>query len=303
MRKTLLCSFVFLAACAVTPAEETQTTSSALGMPPCGTALGEVDGVYAYSNGAYTDGYQSCAGISPVGAYLYQCVELAQRYMNTRFGIAPLWPVQYASQMCTAQPAGVRTHWVGDGYQPKRGDLAVWRHNTAGHVAVVRRVLAGGVEILEENSSLGVNGMRVVAGSPAQGYGSAGAPVACFVEAIANTGGGGGRPPSGCPQGAGLYCGGNGVTGDTSTLYRCSAGGLAVTEVCAAGCETMPDGENDRCRAGASCPFGEGLYCGGNGISGDPNTLFRCGGGRIVAEKKCASGCARMTNGKNDACR
>jgi surface antigen len=315
MRRTLSCSFLILAACAAQPSEETGATSSALGMPPCGTPLGEVDGVYAYSNGADTDGYLSCGGVSAVGAYLYQCVELAQRYMNVRFGIAPLWPVQYASQMCASQPAGVRTHWVGDGYTPKRGDLAVWRHTTAGHVAVVRRVLADGVEILEENSSLGQNGIRTIAGSPAQGYGTAAAPIACFVEAIANTGsassGSGANGASSasaatgaCPQGDGLYCGGNGVSGDGSTLYRCTTGaGLSVVQACSAGCEPMPDGQDDRCRTSAACPFGAGLYCGGNGVSGDTSTLFRCGSGRIVVETKCAAGCRRMTNGANDACR
>jgi hypothetical protein len=54
--------------------------------------------------------------------------------------------------------------------------------------------------------------------------------------------------------------------------------------------------------AGASCFVG-GLYCGGDKISGDKNTLFRCTGtGAPTVVRKCASGCAVHT-GDDDACR
>lgn len=53
---------------------------------------------------------------------------------------------------------------------------------------------------------------------------------------------------------------------------------------------------------GASCFVG-GLYCGGDKISGDKNTLFRCTGtGAPAVVRHCASGCA-VHPGSDDACR
>jgi hypothetical protein len=47
----------------------------------------------------------------------------------------------------------------------------------------------------------------------------------------------------------GTYCGGNKVSGDRNTLYRCTgAGAPAVVRHCAAGCVIMPAGQDDRCR-------------------------------------------------------
>src|SRR6185312_5116790 len=45
----------------------------------------------------------------------------------------------------------------------------------------------------------------------------------------------------------GLYCGGDYIQGDSSTLYRCTGGSLSVEQVCASGCEVMANGTNDRC--------------------------------------------------------
>jgi hypothetical protein len=50
-----------------------------------------------------------------------------------------------------------------------------------------------------------------------------------------------------CWLGNGLYCGGNGVNGDTSTLYRCANGVVTVEQTCSNGCETKPNGFNDVC--------------------------------------------------------
>jgi hypothetical protein len=58
-------------------------------------------------------------------------------------------------------------------------------------------------------------------------------------------------PPQGkrCPLGNGLYCGGNHIQGNASTLYNCNeTNGITVhTQQCSKGCQRMPDGENDRC--------------------------------------------------------
>jgi len=54
--------------------------------------------------------------------------------------------------------------------------------------------------------------------------------------------------------------------------------------------------------AGATCFVG-GLYCGGDKISGEPNTLYRCTGtGAPALVRHCASGCA-VHSGNDDACR
>jgi hypothetical protein len=54
--------------------------------------------------------------------------------------------------------------------------------------------------------------------------------------------------------------------------------------------------------AGASCVVG-GEYCGGDKVSGDPATLFRCTGtGAPTVVRKCANGCA-VRSGQDDACR
>jgi hypothetical protein len=85
-------------------------------------------------------------------------------------------------------------------------------------------------------------------------------------------------PLSACPYGDGLYCGGDGVSGNRNTLYRCSGGYLYAAQVCSLGCQYMPPGYNDRC---VPCPYGNGLYCGGDGVPGDPSTLYNCSYGTL----------------------
>lgn len=54
---------------------------------------------------------------------------------------------------------------------------------------------------------------------------------------------------------------------------------------------------------GGSTCFVGGLYCGGDKISGDKNTLYRCTGtGAPVVVKKCTKGCA-IHSGDDDACK
>src|SRR5262249_31898618 len=69
------------------------------------------------------------------------------------------------------------------------------------------------------------------------------------------------------------------------------------------GCVPMPPGQNDRCGGGGSCPFGDGLYCGGNGVAGDPSTLFLCSGGNLSTVRICPDGCVPEAPGVDDHCR
>jgi hypothetical protein len=101
-----------------------------------------------------------------------------------------------------------------------------------------------------------------------------------------------------CDLGDGLYCGGNHAPGKPNELYRCTAGVPTLETTCSGDCALMPDGTNDRC----SCAQGDGLYCGGNGVNGDVNTLFRCTGGVVSVEQKCDNTCVPQPDGLNDIC-
>jgi hypothetical protein len=109
-------------------------------------------------------------------------------------------------------------------------------------------------------------------------------------------GGGGG----GCVDG-GYYCGGDKVSGNSSTLYRCNGGSApTVVEHCGNGCEVR-SGEDDVCRSGGNCVVG-GYYCGGDKVSGSAGTLYRCTGGSSgTVVRHCADGCD-VRPGEDDAC-
>jgi hypothetical protein len=126
-----------------------------------------------------------------------------------------------------------------------------------------------------------------------------------FVDpTISNSGGGGGGH---CPNGDGLYCGSDGIGGDSHTLYRCAGGNLSVVQMCSGSCQQMPAGQDDRCASGdggggSSCPYGDGLYCGGDGIGGDSHTLYDCSGGNLLVAQVCSGTCQNMAPGQNDRC-
>lgn len=112
-------------------------------------------------------------------------------------------------------------------------------------------------------------------------------------------------PPAGgsCPLGNGLYCGDNGIPGDPGTLYRCTDGAITAVEACAAGCFAKPSGEADACvDTTQSCSAGNGLYCGGNGIAGNADTLYRCHDGTVSVETVCPVDCVPQPTGINDTC-
>lgn len=113
----------------------------------------------------------------------------------------------------------------------------------------------------------------------------------------------GGEDGEDCAFGDGFYCGGNGVAGDPSTLYQCQGGAPTAVETCAAGCYKAPPGENDACVAETqTCSFGNGLYCGGNGVDGNVDTLYSCQDGVVSVQEDCANGCDAKEAGFDDAC-
>ncbi len=112
---------------------------------------------------------------------------------------------------------------------------------------------------------------------------------------------GGGGSGSSCVTG-GLYCGGDKVAGDPSTLYQCNGSSApAVVQYCASGCVVRP-GQDDACGSGSSSCVAGGLYCGGDKVSGDPDTLYRCNGTSApTVAQRCAAGCV-VRPGQDDAC-
>lgn len=154
--------------------------------PPCGTALASFDDVTAYSNGDCNCKGCSCGGTGATGLR-YQCVELAQRFFHEKHGIAPIWPIAYAKQMCSNRPSGVRLTST-----PAPGDLMVLGWQPYGHVTVITSVDSGYVDVIEQNNMpTGRNRYAVseaecflTAGTtpPTQGCHAAGWYVPCFAS-------------------------------------------------------------------------------------------------------------------------
>ena len=74
----------------------------------------------------------------------------------------------------------------------------------------------------------------------------------------------------------------------------------SVVEVCG-------NAIDDDCSDGdAPCPTvcgsGNGLYCGTNGVPGDPSMLYVCVDGRVDFRSFCVEGCQFNEPGFNDAC-
>jgi len=128
------------------------------------------------------------------------------------------------------------------------------------------------------------------------GYGAttvgSGDPLAIDLEPVADP----------CIPG-GAYCGGDKVTGDPSTLYRCGAQGVGYARgACVFGC-TVGVGRDDACYGGGErCVTGT-AYCGGDKLAGDPSLLYTCqANGTGVLAQTCANGCA-IVAGHPDRCR
>ena len=102
-------------------------------------------------------------------------------------------------------------------------------------------------------------------------------------------------PEASCPEGE-HRCGGDGIVGDPSTLYRCLAdGGAAVAIACAKGCARRPE------RGGACiCVVGT-RYCGNDQVLGDPAALYECTSdysGRLI--RVCDAGCTVKANAQDE---
>lgn len=107
-------------------------------------------------------------------------------------------------------------------------------------------------------------------------------------------------PPDTCTAGS-FYCGGDKVAGDPQTLYQCNAGGVPLARGrCRVACTVRP-GDDDACTDPATCQDG-GFYCGGDKLTGDPQSLYTCNGGAGTNRRVCPDGCI-IHPGADDRCR
>jgi len=247
--------------------------------PACGTILSTYNSIPAYSNGNDQGTGTSCAGSCSTGSQ-YQCVEYVQRYMNSKHGTEKIWPVSYASQMCSKYPSGI--YKVST---PSVGGIVVFNFGTYGHTAIISSISGSTLSVIEQNAS--PSGVNTYPESEAY----------CYLQYGSST-------SSGCKN-KGYYCGGDGLNLSVDTLYYCSAAGATptVSKQCAF-CVTMPSGQDDACSTSGSCSaVTTGYYCGSDKIGGNSNTLYYCKNGEPSGATYCSSGCYTASSGSDDYCK
>jgi len=100
----------------------------------------------------------------------------------------------------------------------------------------------------------------------------------------------------------GLYCGGDQLAGASNSLYRCVAGAPPeLRGACANGCVVRP-GLDDACYGGGAACVVNGLYCGGDKVTGDPRTLYRCTSSGVPAPVMLCPNACVVVAGADDKC-
>jgi hypothetical protein len=247
---------------------------------------GQIHVVQACSNGCTREPAgtpDQCAGpaVCPQGNGLYCGGNGVPGNANTLYQCTngTLSVAQVCSNGCTPEPAGVSDQCAPNAALtcPNGAGLYCGGHGVGGNANTLYECQNGQLHVVQACS----NGCTQM---------PAGVPDECTA------------PAGGCPNGNGLYCGGNGVSGDPNSLYQCTNGNLSVVQACSNGCQREPAGVADRCFAPSTCPDGNGLYCGGNGVTGDPNTLYQCTNGNLTVAQACSNGCTREPAGTPDQC-
>lgn len=256
------------------------TLGSCSDAPSCGSTMTSFNGISAKSNGGNQCTGNSCGGYGTYGSQ-YQCVELAQRYFGELYGTTPIW-YGNAIDLCDTKPSDVSIT-----SNPVPGDLVVFDTGTYGHVAVIKSISGGYINVMEQNSSpTGLNSY------------STSSSIKCYLHADKNTGG------SYCNN-AGWYCGNDGLNDDPNTNFFCNGQGGDVTnsEKCGTTCVTMPSGYNDECTSSGSCDGLHGYYCGSDKVNGDDSTLYLCLNGAPSGATYCSNGCYTAESGYDDYCK
>ncbi|MBK7861413.1 MAG: hypothetical protein IPJ65_22920 [Archangiaceae bacterium] len=128
---------------------------------------------------------------------------------------------------------------------------------------------------------------------------SCGPPEPGAYDAGASAGGaelpnGGGTAIAGGSATAGGSAGGHagGATAGGAQTPTCGDGVCSATETCTTCARDC----------GTCCTAVGGLSCGGNGIEGNADTLYRCDGTRYVASQQCGAACVQRPSGVPDRC-
>jgi hypothetical protein len=139
-------------------------------------------------------------------------------------------------------------------------------------------------------------------GGSGPGSGPGGATGSGSTTTSSGTGGSGSDDPCSNAPADGNFCGSElgGLAAHTS-VYTCS-GGMTVTVMpCQAGCSngSCNPVQSDPC---ASAQYGNGAYCGGSLLGGDPNGLYNCQNQMTASKMDCPNGCKVNPPGVADAC-
>lgn len=187
-------------------------------------------------------------------------------------GIQGFYPSKFAASIPIARDAqtgpcaaqGARHIWLddipnaavweripNDGKElPSTYDVIVYGPapgNPYGHIASVDRVEAGQIYVMDANYNLDEQKAGAPHTTSLKAYGwyhLKKLPKASWCSAIV-------LPPDlanqACAAGAGVYCGGDHLKGDPTTLHHCAGGHVYVASECPTTCKVMPDGQLDRC--------------------------------------------------------
>lgn len=239
----------------------------------------------------------------------YECLAALQYFYPAKFGVS--LPVAGPGWYGNCAPHGACHLWLdkrpdSDEWErittgvPETYDLIVYPpigNDIWGHIASVDHVENGQIFVMDDNYVAHHVKSKVphTVGWPQYGW----YHLKKLGHSGSNPGGNTSSGNGGSCQAGGFYCGGDKVSGNKNTLYRCNNDGSAsVVESCAKGCAVRP-GEDDVCRA---CVVG-GHYCGGDKVSGNASSLYECNSeGRGDLIKHCAKGCS-VNKGVDDTCK
>jgi|GEM_PF-1966121 len=157
------------------------------------------------------------------------------------------------------------------------------------------------IQVLPEGTTVTVRGTNNGSWVPISYRGTNGWAHGAYLKSTGGTTSGGN---SDCSSGDGFYCGGNGVSGDTNTLYYCRKGVPQVSERCGSACQRQPNGTPDRCPAPSTGQVG--------GTPGNYDAINRarewvrvgmpyCGGSNGGKDYICGGTCRRSGAANNSA--
>jgi hypothetical protein len=264
-------------------------------------------------------GGQMNPGVQGKYAWLFQCMELANRWVVDSLG-EPIIPGGGAKDMCgNANRSAFDVYYGDSAHVPQPGDVAVFSGYTYGHVGVISAVSTTTLTIANQN--FGGNGRQypfITAPRVRNFFGSPRLDGGLRAECIIHPKKLGAPGAISCEPG-GAYCGSSSDLPagkfDAQTLYRCDASGasLSVVSKCANGCWGAPAGHPDRCEEKASswsCADSRGTNgaqfwtcnVAANGHPSGDGNLYRCepdGSARFV---RCDRGCSAQPLDTNDFC-